>query len=85
MIYHRSNPGRAAGIVDIEDVLTQEVRQMYKGNVVAAHDLDVSEGTVRFGTIASKEGGAVAGLRPDCGRRAAGHRAPVTPMAIRAT
>jgi len=65
VIYHRSNPGRAAGIVDIEDVLTQEVRQMYKGNVVAAHDLDVSEGTVRFGTIASKEGGAVAGLRPD--------------------
>ena len=41
MIYHRSNAGGAPGIVDIEDVLIKEIRQMYKGNVVAAHDLDV--------------------------------------------
>jgi ribonuclease BN (tRNA processing enzyme) len=41
VIYHRSNAGGARGIVDIEDVLMQEIRQMYKGNVVAAHDLDV--------------------------------------------
>jgi len=41
VIYHRSNAGGAPGTVDIEDVLIQEIRQMYKGNVVAAHDLDV--------------------------------------------
>jgi ribonuclease BN (tRNA processing enzyme) len=41
VIYHRSNAGGAPGIVDIEDVLIQEIRQMYKGHVVAAHDLDV--------------------------------------------
>jgi ribonuclease BN (tRNA processing enzyme) len=41
VIYHRSNAGGAPGIVDIEEVLIKEIRQMYKGNVVAAHDLDV--------------------------------------------
>jgi ribonuclease BN (tRNA processing enzyme) len=41
VIYHRSNAGGGPGIVDIEDVLIQEVRQLYKGAVVAAHDLDV--------------------------------------------
>ena len=34
-------PAEAPGIVDIEDVLIEEVRQLYKGTVVAAHDLDV--------------------------------------------
>jgi len=41
VIYHRSNAGGGPGIVDIEDVLIQEIRQLYKGTVVAAHDLDV--------------------------------------------
>jgi ribonuclease BN (tRNA processing enzyme) len=41
VIYHRSNAGGAPGTVDIEEVLIKEIRQMYKGNVVAAHDLDV--------------------------------------------
>jgi ribonuclease BN (tRNA processing enzyme) len=41
VIYHRSNAGGAPGIVDIEDVLIEEIRQVYKGAVVAAHDLDV--------------------------------------------
>jgi ribonuclease BN (tRNA processing enzyme) len=41
VIYHRSNAGGTPGKVDIEDVLIEEVRQVYKGTVVAAHDLDV--------------------------------------------
>jgi ribonuclease BN (tRNA processing enzyme) len=41
VLYHRSNPGGAPAIADLEEVLIDEVRQMYKGNVVAAHDLDV--------------------------------------------
>ena len=41
MIYHRSNAGGAPGTVEIEDVLIEEIRQVYKGTVVAAHDLDV--------------------------------------------
>ena len=41
VIYHRSNAGGAPGTMDIEDVLIEEIRQAYKGNVVAGHDLDV--------------------------------------------
>jgi ribonuclease BN (tRNA processing enzyme) len=41
VIYHRSNAGGTPGKVDIEDVLIEEVRQVYKGTVVAAHDLDI--------------------------------------------
>ena len=41
VIYHRSNAGGAPGTMDLEDVLIEEIRQAYKGNVVAGHDLDV--------------------------------------------
>jgi ribonuclease BN (tRNA processing enzyme) len=41
VIYHRSNAGGAPGKVDIADVLIEEIRQVYKGTVVAARDLDV--------------------------------------------
>ena len=41
VIYHRSNAGGAPGSKDLEDVLVEEIRQAYKGNVVAGHDLDV--------------------------------------------
>ena len=41
VIYHRSNAGGAPGILDVEDVLIEEIRQTYKGDVVAARDLDV--------------------------------------------
>ena len=41
VIYQRSNAGGTPGKVDIEDVLIEEVRQVYKGTVVAAHDLDI--------------------------------------------
>lgn len=41
VLYHRSNPGGAPASTDLEDVLIDEVQQSYKGNVVAAHDLDV--------------------------------------------
>jgi ribonuclease BN (tRNA processing enzyme) len=41
VLYHRSNPGGAPPSADCEEVLIDEIRQMYKGNVVAAHDLDV--------------------------------------------
>jgi hypothetical protein len=38
--FRRSNAGGAPGTVDTADVLIQETRQVYKRNVVAAHDLD---------------------------------------------
>jgi ribonuclease BN (tRNA processing enzyme) len=41
VIYHRSNAGGGSVDSDSEDVLLDEIRQTYKGNVVAAHDLDV--------------------------------------------
>jgi ribonuclease BN (tRNA processing enzyme) len=41
VVYHRSNAGGTPGKVDIEDVLIEEIRQVYKGTVVAAHDLDI--------------------------------------------
>jgi len=41
VIYHRSNMGGAAVSVDSEDALLDEIRDIYKGRVVAGHDLDV--------------------------------------------
>lgn len=41
VIYHRSNAGGGSVNSDSEDVLIDEIRQTYKGQVVAAHDLDV--------------------------------------------
>ena len=39
VLYHRSNAG--GGEVEREDVVIEEIRQSYKGEVVAGHDLDV--------------------------------------------
>jgi ribonuclease BN (tRNA processing enzyme) len=41
VIYHRSNAGGASANADNEEVLIDEIRQIYKGKVVAGHDLDV--------------------------------------------
>jgi ribonuclease BN (tRNA processing enzyme) len=41
VIYHRSNMGGGAASTDSEDVLLDEIRALYKGQVVAGHDLDV--------------------------------------------
>ena len=41
VIYHRSNMGGGAASADSEDVLLEEIRAHYKGQVVAGHDLDV--------------------------------------------
>jgi len=41
VIYHRSNAGAASASADSEDVLLDEIRQSYKGRVVAGHDLDI--------------------------------------------
>ena len=41
VIYHRSNMGGGAASADSEDVLLDEIRTHYKGQVVAGHDLDV--------------------------------------------
>jgi ribonuclease BN (tRNA processing enzyme) len=41
VLYHRSNPGGAPGSTDVEDVLIEEIQQLYNGNVVTGHDLDV--------------------------------------------
>jgi ribonuclease BN (tRNA processing enzyme) len=41
VIYHRTNVGAAPASLESEDVLIDEIRQNYKGEVVAAHDLDV--------------------------------------------
>ena len=39
VLYHRANPGGA--ILNSEDVLRDEVSELYKGKVVTAHDLDI--------------------------------------------
>jgi ribonuclease BN (tRNA processing enzyme) len=41
VLYHRGN--RAGGPVtrEMDDILLAEIRQTYRGEVVAAHDLDV--------------------------------------------
>src|SRR5262249_5387712 len=41
VLYHRSNAGGARALADSEKTLLHEIRQLYRGRVVAAHDLDV--------------------------------------------
>ncbi len=41
VLYHRSNAGAAPGSVDSRDVVIDEIRQIYKGDVVQGRDLDV--------------------------------------------
>jgi ribonuclease BN (tRNA processing enzyme) len=41
VLYHRSNAGGAAESADPEDVLLDEIRDLYEGRVVMGHDLDV--------------------------------------------
>lgn len=41
VIYHRSNAGGGQGHIDQEQVLIDELRRDYRGEVVAARDLDV--------------------------------------------
>ena len=41
IIYHRSNAGGAVASADSEDVLLNEIRDIYKGAVMMGHDLDV--------------------------------------------
>jgi ribonuclease BN (tRNA processing enzyme) len=41
IIYHRSNAGARMTQPESEDVLLKEIRQSYRGRVLAAHDLDV--------------------------------------------
>jgi ribonuclease BN (tRNA processing enzyme) len=41
VLYHRSNAGGVAESADPEDVLLDEIRDLYKGRVVMGHDLDV--------------------------------------------
>jgi ribonuclease BN (tRNA processing enzyme) len=41
VLYHRANPGGGTSVANPEDVLLGEVRELYKGHVVAGHDLDV--------------------------------------------
>jgi ribonuclease BN (tRNA processing enzyme) len=41
VLYHRANPGGGSAVPNPEDVLLDEIRQLYKGTVVTSHDLDV--------------------------------------------
>jgi ribonuclease BN (tRNA processing enzyme) len=41
VLYHRANAGGAMTLSDPEEVLLEEVRRIYDGPVVTAHDLDV--------------------------------------------
>jgi len=41
VVYHRSNPGGGAAVANPEDVLLCEIQELYKGDVVTGHDLDV--------------------------------------------
>ena len=41
VLYHRVNIGAPMGMPDPEDVLLQEIREIYDGKVVTGHDLDV--------------------------------------------
>lgn len=41
VLYHRANAGGAMTLADPEDALLREIRQLYDGRVVTAHDLDV--------------------------------------------
>jgi hypothetical protein len=41
VLYHRANAGGAMTLPDPEAALLDEVRRLYNGRVVTAHDLDV--------------------------------------------
>ena len=41
VLYHRSNPGGGIAVANPEDVLLDEIRELYKGDVVTGHDLDL--------------------------------------------
>jgi ribonuclease BN (tRNA processing enzyme) len=41
VLYHRSNPGGGREVPNAESALLQEIKQLYKGAVVASHDLDI--------------------------------------------
>jgi ribonuclease BN (tRNA processing enzyme) len=41
VLYHRGSPGGGAAVANPEDVLLDEIRDLYKGDVVTGHDLDV--------------------------------------------
>jgi ribonuclease BN (tRNA processing enzyme) len=41
VLYHRANPGGGTAVANPEDVLLDEIRDLYKGEVVTGHDLDV--------------------------------------------
>jgi ribonuclease BN (tRNA processing enzyme) len=46
ILTHRVNIGAAMAFPDPEDVLLEEVRRLYKGDVVTGHDLDIFESEV---------------------------------------
>jgi ribonuclease BN (tRNA processing enzyme) len=41
VLYHRSNAGGAKTLLDGEERLLREIRRLYRGRIVAGHDLDV--------------------------------------------
>jgi ribonuclease BN (tRNA processing enzyme) len=41
VLYHRSNAGGAARLPDAEEQLLWEMRRLYRGQIVAGHDLDI--------------------------------------------
>ena len=41
VLYHRANAGGAMTLADPEAALLNEIRDLYDGQVVTAHDLDV--------------------------------------------
>lgn len=41
VLYHRASPGGGATVPNPEEVLMDEIRDLYKGDVVTGHDLDV--------------------------------------------
>jgi ribonuclease Z len=41
VLYHRSNAGSSPASEESEDVVIEEIRQAYKGDVVQGRDLDV--------------------------------------------
>jgi hypothetical protein len=41
VLYHRANPGGGTEIANPEEVLLDEIRDLYKGEVVSGHDLDM--------------------------------------------
>jgi hypothetical protein len=41
VLYHRADPGGGVAAANPEDALLNEIRDLYKGEVVTGHDLDV--------------------------------------------